>query len=124
MVIKIKRVYEPPSEDDGLRFLVDRLWPRGIKKEALVMDGWFKECAPSHELRLWFGHDPVKWEEFQRRYWTDLQTRPDTWEPILEAARRGNVTLLYSRRDSEHNNALVLKYFLEERIGKNLDKFT
>jgi uncharacterized protein YeaO (DUF488 family) len=117
-MLKTKRVYEPAETSDGIRFLVDRLWPRGIKKEALEMEAWLKDVTPSPELRKWFGHDPSKWEEFQRRYRKEFESNPDAWKPILEAAKRGNVTLLYSARDTEHNSAVLLKEFLEEQIEK------
>ncbi len=115
-MIKIKRVYEPPAPDDGQRFLVDRLWPRGIKKERLQLAGWLKDVAPSDELRRWFGHDPAKWEAFCRRYFAELEAKPEVWQLLLEAAREGNVTLLFSARDETHNNARALKAFLEERL--------
>jgi uncharacterized protein YeaO (DUF488 family) len=115
-LLKIKRVYEPAEPSDGARFLVDRLWPRGIKKEKLEMEAWLKDVAPSQNLRKWFAHDPAKWQEFQRRYRAELEANPDPWKPILEAAKQGNVTLLYSARDSEHNSAVLLKAFLEEHV--------
>jgi len=115
-LLKIKRVYEPAEPSDGARFLVDRLWPRGIKKEKLEMEAWLKDVAPSQNLRKWFAHDPAKWQEFQRRYRAELEANPDAWKPILEAAKQGNVTLLYSARDSEHNSAVLLKAFLEEHV--------
>ena len=115
-MIRVKRVYDPPAADDGARLLVERLWPRGMKKEALSMDGWPKDVAPSDALRRWFGHDPAKWAEFRRRYMAELDDNRAAWEPILEAARQGTVTLLYSAHDTEHNNALVLKTYLEERL--------
>lgn len=115
-MIQIKRVYESAARTDGRRFLVERLWPRGIKKEALALTGWCKEAAPSHELRKWFDHDPVKRLEFQRRYRAELEARPETWQPLLEAARAGNLTLLFSAHDTEHNNAVVLKARLEEQL--------
>jgi uncharacterized protein YeaO (DUF488 family) len=112
-MIQIKRVYEPAASGDGKRFLVDRLWPRGIKKEALELDGWMKDIAPSNELRRWFGHDPAKWDEFQRRYQAELEQCPaEALAPIQEAARHGKVTLLYSAHDPDHNNAVVLRDFL------------
>ena len=114
-MLKTKRVYEPAERSDGVRFLVDRLWPRGIKKEVLEMKAWLKDVAPSPELRKWFAHDPAKWQEFQRRYRKELEANPDAWQPILEAAKKGNVTLLYSARDTEHNSAVLLKEFLEDR---------
>jgi uncharacterized protein YeaO (DUF488 family) len=116
-MIRVKRVYEPAAPDDGARFLVERLWPRGVKKEALPLDGWLRDVAPSTALRQWFGHDPSRWEEFQRRYAAELDTRPEAWRPLLEAARRGPVTLLYSARDQEHNNAVALQRYLARQGG-------
>ena len=116
-MIQIKRVYDLPAKDDGARFLVDRLWPRRIKKEALPVKAWCKEVAPSEDLRRWFSHDPGKWKEFQRRYRAELAGNPGAWQPLLDAAQRGNVTLLYSARDTEHNNAVALKSYLEERLA-------
>ena len=116
-MIRIKRVYDLHESDDGARFLVDRLWPRGMKKDALVMEAWLKDVAPSAALRQWFGHDPAKWPEFQRRYSAELKTRPDVLQPLLTAARQGNVTLLYSARDVEHNSALILKAVLEQHLS-------
>lgn len=115
--LKLKRVYEAQEKSDGTRFLVERLWPRGMKKAQLKLDAWLKDVAPSDSLRRWFGHDPLKWNEFQKRYRAELSDNPDAWKPILEATKRGNVTLLYSSRDTEHNNATVLKSFLEEHIA-------
>lgn len=117
-MIQIKRVYDSPDTRDGKRFLVDRLWPRGIKKENLLLDGWVKDVAPSDALRQWFGHDPAKWEEFKQRYIAELETTPDTWKPLLNETRQGTITLLYGAHDQEHNNALVLKFFLEERLER------
>jgi uncharacterized protein YeaO (DUF488 family) len=114
-MIQIKRVYDPPAKGDGERFLVERLWPRGMKKEALHMVAWCKNTAPSAELRRWFGHDPAKWKEFQRRYQAELADDRAAWQPLLDAAKQGNITLLYSAHDTEHNNAVVLKSYLEER---------
>jgi uncharacterized protein YeaO (DUF488 family) len=116
-MVRVKRVYEPSTRGDGMRFLVERLWPRGMKKDTLQMDGWLKDVAPSHELRRWFGHDPAKWDEFCRRYSAELDGRPEAWGPILGAARRGNVTLLYSAHDPEHNNAVTLKAYLEKHLN-------
>ena len=116
-MISIKRVYELPEKKDGKRFLVERLWPRGLRKSDLVMDGWLKEAAPSTKLRQWFGHDPEKWDEFQARYRKELEVNQDKWLPTLvEAARQGNITLLYSAHDTQHNNALVLKHFMETLV--------
>jgi len=117
-LLKTKRVYERAQVSDGTRFLVDRLWPRGIKKETLKMEAWLKDVAPSPELRKWFAHDPAKWQEFKKRYQAELKANPDSWKPLLEAARQGNVTLLYSARDTEHNSAVLLKEFLEDRMEK------
>jgi len=114
-VIQIKRTYEPPARGDGRRILVERLWPRGLKKEALGADAWVKEVAPSTKLRQWFDHRVERWEEFQRRYRNELDSNPGAWEPILEASRRGPVTLLYSAHDTLHNGALVLRDYLAER---------
>ena len=114
-MIQVKRVYDPPDAKDGDRFLVERLWPRGIKKEALQMQDWLKDVAPSGELRRWFSHDPAKWREFQRRYFKELDGHREAWQPLLQAARRRNVTLLYSARDTEHNNAVALKEYLEKQ---------
>jgi len=113
-MIQIKRVYDPPKPHDGARFLVERLWPRGMKKEALRIDSWLKQVAPSDALRRWFRHDPAKWDEFRRRYMAELDGKRETWKPILQAARRRNVTLLYSARDLEHNSAVALKAYLEK----------
>jgi len=112
-MIRVKRVYDPPAPADGTRFLVDRLWPRGIKKEDLPVDAWLRDIAPSRELRRWFGHDPARWDEFRRRYLSELDARPEALEPIRQAARLGNVTLLYSAHDPDHNNAVALKAYLE-----------
>jgi len=117
-MIKLKRVYEPPSRDDGARFLVDRLWPRGVKRDALRLEEWMKDVAPSDALRRWFGHDPKKWKAFRRRYHAELAGRPAVWRPLLEAARRGDVTLLYAAKDPERNNAIVLAEFLRLRLGR------
>jgi uncharacterized protein YeaO (DUF488 family) len=113
-MIQLKRVYEIPGNADGARFLVDRLWPRGVKKSSLLISGWVKDAAPSADLRQWFHHDLAQWDEFRQRYFTELRENPASWLPLLEAARRGTVTLLYSSHDSEHNNAVVLKEFLNQ----------
>ena len=117
-MLKTKRVYEEVQRGDGARFLVERLWPRGIKKEELKLNAWLKHVAPSPALRKWFAHDPDKWKEFQRRYRAELKSNPEAWQPLLEAAKQGDVTLLYSARDMEHNSALLLKAFLEEQLQK------
>ena len=113
----VKRIFEVSNAKDGTRYLVERLWPRGMKKVNLKMDAWLREVAPSSELRRWFRHDPAKWDEFQRRYRAELDANPSAWKPLLESMKNGNVTLLYSARDTEHNNAVVLKSYLEERLA-------
>jgi uncharacterized protein YeaO (DUF488 family) len=118
-VIQIKRVYEPHAAADGARFLVERLWPRGVTKASLEMDAWLKDAAPSTELRRWFKHDSENWAEFKRRYVAELDARSDAWKPILTKARRGRVTLLYSAHDVEHNNAVVLRDFLNHKLQAN-----
>jgi uncharacterized protein YeaO (DUF488 family) len=115
-MIRIKRVYEPRLATDGVRFLVERLWPRGMSKAALEMDAWLKDAAPSTELRRWFDHDPERWTEFKRRYRSELLANPDAWKPILDKGGRGRVTLLYSSHDAEHNNAVVLRDFINARL--------
>jgi uncharacterized protein YeaO (DUF488 family) len=112
-MIRVKRAYDPPDPGDGARFLVDRLWPRGIKKESIYIDGWIKEVAPSDELRKWFGHDPAKWQEFRIRYFAELDEKAAALEPIRQAQREGDVTLIYGARDTEHNQAIALKEYLE-----------
>jgi uncharacterized protein YeaO (DUF488 family) len=115
-MIQVKRVYDQPEPGDGTRFLVERLWARGMKKADLRLDGWLKEAAPSAALRRWFGHDPAKWADFQHRYFSELDRKPEAWRPIVEAAYRGNVTLLYSARDTAHNNAVALKVYVEKGL--------
>lgn len=115
-MIRLERAYETESSQDGTRFLVERLWPRGVKKSALRIEGWLKDVAPSTELRKWFNHDPAKWDEFRRRYFSELKTNPDAWKPLLVAARHGTVTLVYSSHDQEHNNAVALEEFLKKHL--------
>ena len=115
-MIRIKRAYEPPEKSDGMRILVDRMWPRGVKKEKLETVLWMKDAAPSDELRQWFNHDPEKWEEFRKRYLKELQ-RPEAramLHEIREAAKKGTVTLVYGAKDEKHNQALVLKQAIEK----------
>lgn len=114
MNIRIKRAYETAAADDGNRFLVDRLWPRGINKKALALTAWLKDIAPSDALRRWFAHDVLKWDEFCRRYETELKSHPEALRPLKEALKRGPVTLVYSARDEEHNQAVVLREFLRK----------
>jgi uncharacterized protein YeaO (DUF488 family) len=117
-MIQLKRVYEPHAATDGTRILIERLWPRGIAKVALEMDAWLKDAAPSTELRRWFNHDPERWAEFKRRYHSELKAHPEAWAPLITKARRGRVTLLYSAHDAEHNNAVVLRDFLNAKLKK------
>jgi uncharacterized protein YeaO (DUF488 family) len=117
-MLKIKHVYEAVEKSDGKRFLVERLWPHGMKKEALKMDAWLKNVAPSTDLRNWFMHDPLKWAEFQKRYQAELRANSAEWQVIIEAAQKGDVTLLYSAHDIEHNNAQALKSFLDKRLKR------
>lgn len=113
-MIQCKRVYEPASPADGRRVLVDRLWPRGIRKEALAMDDWLKDVAPSNEVRKQFCHDPALFDSFREHYRAELQAHPEHWWGLLDSAREGTLTLLYGAHDQQHNNAVVLAEFLEE----------
>ncbi len=115
-MIQLKRAYDSADKGDGIRYLVERLWPRGVRKTELPLDGWLKDVAPSTALRRWFSHDPSKWPEFQRRYSAELDTHADSWKPILDAARYGRVTLIYSSHDTEHNNAVALKGYLDKKM--------
>jgi uncharacterized protein YeaO (DUF488 family) len=115
-MIKIKRVYDDPAKSDGPRFLVDHLWPRGLKKDAVKVKSWIKDVSPSNALRKWFGHDPAKWKQFQRRYFSELDRKPESWQPLMEAAKDNDITLVFGARDTEHNNALALKAYLESRL--------
>lgn len=115
----MKRAYEHANREDGVRFLVERLWPRGVRKDALAVESWLKDVAPSTELRKWFGHDPARWDEFRRRYFLELQSRPQAWQPLLQAAGKGHVTLVYSAHDTEHNAAVALREFLGYQMGRH-----
>jgi len=115
-MIQVKRAYDETSKNDGTRFLVERLWPRGVKKDDLKVEAWLKDVAPSTDLREWFQHDPSKWAEFHRRYFKELAKRPDAWRPLVARARRGRITLVYSAHDTEHNNAVALKEFVEQKL--------
>jgi uncharacterized protein YeaO (DUF488 family) len=121
-MIKLKRAYEPTGRADGSRFLVERLWPRGVKKESLPISGWLKEVAPSTELRKWFSHDPTRWEEFRRRYFVELRNHDEALKTLLDKARRGTVTLIYSSHDEEHNNAVALKDYLESKSARRISR--
>jgi uncharacterized protein YeaO (DUF488 family) len=112
-MIKIKRAYDAPSEQDGCRVLVDRIWPRGLKKEDASIDRWLKAVAPSAELRQWFEHDPQKWRDFCRRYAAELRDKEDEISFLKEQSRKGTLTLVFAARDTEHNNAVALKRYLE-----------
>jgi uncharacterized protein YeaO (DUF488 family) len=115
-MIKVKRVYEKPSRSDGLRVLVDRLWPRGLTKERAAVKLWLKDLAPSTELRKWFGHDPAKWKQFQARYRKELREKNEPLNLLKQKCKERTVTLLYGARDEDHNEALVLKKVLQGRI--------
>ena len=115
-MIKIKRVYEPPSHDDGKRILIDRLWPRGLKKEDAHIDEWLKEVAPSNELRKWFDHDPDKWAEFKKRFFTELHGKQDVVDEIISAARKSTVALLFGSKEERFNNAVALKEYIESLV--------
>ena len=112
-MLKVKRIYDRASPDDGKRILVDRLWPRGLKKEDAKIDEWLKDIAPSDELRKWFAHDPKKWKEFKERYKKELKDKDEILARLKKEMRQGDVTLLYSARDEEHNNAIALKEMLK-----------
>lgn len=112
--IRMKRAYEAPSEDDGTRILVERLWPRGVSKEKAAIDVWLKELAPTPELRKWYGHDLVRWAEFRRRYLAELDDNPDAISDLKQRLSKGPVTFVYAAKDPEHNSALVLREYLEQ----------
>lgn len=112
-MVKIKRIYDPPLPGDGKRIYIDRLWPRGLKKEEAQFDEWIKEVSPSDGLRKWFGHDPVKWPEFRKMYRKELESKREILERLRDEGRKATVTLLYSARDTEHNNAVVMKEMVE-----------
>lgn len=113
-MIRLKRAYEPASRTDGQRILVERLWPRGLRKARGDIDLWLKDVAPSPALRKWFGHDPAKWKEFQRRYRRELKANGEAVDELRHKAKRGTITLIYAARDEQHNSALLLKEFLEK----------
>ncbi len=113
--VKLKRAYEQPDADDGTRILIDRLWPRGVKKADAAIDEWMKEIAPSTELRKWFGHDPERWPEFRRRYKAEIRRHREQFERLRALARHGRITLVFSAHDEAHNDAVVLKKMLVGR---------
>ena len=113
--ILLKRAYELAAKSDGKRILVERLWPRGMKKEALQLDDWMKDVAPTTELRRWFSHDPKRWNEFRERYFAELSANPESWKSLLDGAPT-RLTLVYSSHDQEHNNAVALREYLEKKF--------
>jgi uncharacterized protein YeaO (DUF488 family) len=117
-MIHLHRVYDHGTAPDGPQFLVERLWPRGISEDALKLAGWTKDAAPSSALRRWFAHDAAKWPDFRERYFSELESRPDAWQPLLRAASRGPVVFLYSSRDTMHNNAVALMSFIESKLPR------
>jgi uncharacterized protein YeaO (DUF488 family) len=114
-MIHLKRAYEKSSAEDGVRILVERLWPRGLTKARAAVDLWVKDMAPSSDLRKWFGHDPARWRQFRQRYWKELQDKKDDVDVLRQKARGGKVTFIYAAHDEEHNGALALKEFIERR---------
>lgn len=115
--LRVRRVYDPPARTDGCRVLVDRIWPRGLSKEDAKLDAWIRDVAPSAELRKWFGHEPSKWEAFKRKYFRELDGRREAIEELLTTCSKRTLTLLFSAKDTEHNNAVALKEYLEARLG-------
>ncbi len=121
-MLKLKRAYEPVVSSDGKRLLVERLWPRGLSKEALKLDGWIKDVGPTTALRKWFDHDPTKWSRFRARYFRELDAHPDAWRRIASLAKGRTVTLVYSSHDEAHNNAVALRdYLLEKASARRYD---
>jgi uncharacterized protein YeaO (DUF488 family) len=117
-VIRVKRIYEEPSDQDGFRILVDRLWPRGLRKSEARLDLWIKEIAPENRLRRWFSHDPEKWEEFRKCYLKELEQKEEYVQELLDKARDTDLTLLYAAKDEIFNNATVLKEYIESRLNR------
>lgn len=120
-LLHIKRVYDPPAAEDGSRVLIDRLWPRGISKDRASIDEWFREIAPSTTLRKWYQHDATKWDEFRKRYFQELDDQPAIVQELLQLCAAGSVTLLYSSRERERNNAVALHDYLKMRMDKVTD---
>jgi uncharacterized protein YeaO (DUF488 family) len=114
-MIKIKRIYDPPARGDGRRILIDRLWPRGVRKEGAAIDEWLKEIAPSDDLRKWFGHDPAKWKEFRKKYLKELEAKKDLLEKLRAESRGRTLTLLFAARDTRHSNAEVIRELLSKK---------
>jgi len=117
MDIQTRRAYDPPRRGDGYRALVDRVWPRGVSKDELELDEWRKEIAPSTPLRKWFGHDPERWQEFQKRYFAELDAKPDAVRELVKRARQGRLTLVFGARDVDHNQAVALSSYLRARAA-------
>lgn len=115
MSTHIKRVYDKPEKDDGMRILIDRLWPRGLTKEKAKVDLWLKEISPSTQLRKWFGHEPSKWSEFKKRYHDEMKENTETVNKLEEELKKGKVTLIYGAKDEEHNDAVVIKEYFENK---------
>lgn len=115
--IRLKRAYDPPADEDGARVLVERLWPRGVRKEDAALDAWLKEVSPSPELRKWYGHDRSQWDEFRERYRAELAERDEPVDRLLELARQGPLTLVLASKDVEHSSAALLKEWLDERLA-------
>ena len=116
--IQIRRVYDAPGDDDGRRFLVDRLWPRGVSRGGARVEAWLRDVAPSDDLRRWYDHDPERWDELLRRYHAELDGDPDGLVTLLDAVREGPVTLVYAARDTERNNAVALRRYLLKRLRR------
>ncbi len=114
MDIRTKRVYDPPAENDGYRVLVDRIWPRGMKRDELAIDRWMRNIAPSTELRKWFNHDLARWDAFRKRYFQELHSHADALRSLLEEVGDGPLTLVYAARDQQHNNATALREYLRK----------
>jgi uncharacterized protein YeaO (DUF488 family) len=119
MRIWVRRAYEAPTRNDGYRILVDRVWPRGVSREDLELDEWDRDLAPSTQLRKWFDHDPARWKGFQRRYFDELRRKKDPIRRLLDRIRRGRVTLVFGARDTDHNQAVALRTFLEKRASRD-----
>jgi len=115
MPISLKRVYEKPSPEDGKRILVERLWPRGLKKEEAHIDEWLRDLAPSNELRKWYGHDPAKWSQFKEKYWKELAKKQDVVSKLVKECREKKVTFVFAAREQEYNNAVALKEYIEKQ---------
>jgi len=116
MPISLKRVYEKPSPEDGKRILVERLWPRGLKKEEAHVDEWLRDLAPSNELRKWYGHNPAKWSQFKEKYWKELAKKQDVASKLARECREKKVTFVFAAKEQQYNNAVALKEFIERQL--------